>query len=58
MHYRAVLGHIWLLLSAFGICFALLSSLEEVVSGRYVKAGAALILGLLIYVVIGRNKRE
>jgi len=52
------LGQIWLLLSGFGICFALLSGLEEVLAGQYLKAGSAVVLGVLIYVVIRRQKRE
>lgn len=57
MQYQDVLGHVWLLLSAFGICFALLSCVEDVLAGHYAKAVGALLGGLLVYRFIGRSKR-
>lgn len=55
---RRMLGQVWLLLSAFGICFALLSSAEEIGRGEIGKAVGALLLGVLVYLTVGRPKRE
>jgi len=55
---RELLGQVWLLLSAFGICFAALSAVEEIANGEVAKSLAALGLGLIVYLTIGRPKRE
>jgi hypothetical protein len=55
---KELLGQVWLLLSAFGICFALLSGFQELLRGESAKAIGAVVLGLLVYLAIGRTKRE
>ena len=55
---RRFLGQLWLLLAAFGICFALLSALEEAARGDYLKALAAVALGLVVYAAVGRPRQE
>lgn len=55
---RRFLGHVRLLLSAFGICFALLSSLRELWQGEIAKTAGALALGLPKSLSVGRPKRE
>ncbi len=56
--WKRVAGQVWLLLSAFGICFALLSGLQEIGRGETMKASAAVVLGVVIYLGLGRTKRE
>jgi ABC-type polysaccharide/polyol phosphate export permease len=55
---RALLGQAWLLLSAFGICFAILSGIEEIARGDVAKSLAAVGLGLVVYLTIARPARE
>lgn len=44
--------HLWLILGAYGVWFALFSGLEEVVNGKYWKFLLSLVLGLIFYWVI------
>jgi len=40
---------LWLILAAYGVWFAVLSGLEEMVNGKYWKLPLALLLGLVTY---------
>ncbi len=44
--------HLWLILGAYGVWFALFSGIVEVSHGVYWKFFLSLILGILTYVVI------
>lgn len=55
---KELLGQVWLLLSAFGICFAALSSVQELARGEVFKALGAAVLGTIVYANIGRQKQE
>jgi len=46
------LHHLWLVLAAYGVWFAVLSGVEEVVNGKYWKAITSLVLGIAVYVII------
>lgn len=50
--------HLWLILAAFGVWFAVLSGLEEVVSGKFWKAGVSLVLGVLVYFIIKTKTKK
>lgn len=56
--HKYVLGQIWLLLSAYGICFAVLSSIEEALQGNYWKTVGACVLGITVYLTLAKNKKE
>lgn len=47
--------HLWLILAAYGVWFALLSGMEEILNGKIWKAGLALILGAITYLIIERK---
>ncbi len=49
------LHHAWLILAAYGVWFAVLSGLEEVVNGKFWKASLALILGVITYLIIEKK---
>jgi hypothetical protein len=44
--------HAWLILGAYGVYFAIFSGLEEVLQGKFWKAGLSLLLGLFTYLFI------
>ena len=46
------LQHLWLIIATYGVWFAVLSGAEEVLSGKYWKAVASLILGVAAYLII------
>jgi len=46
--------HLWLILAAYGVWFAVFSGAEEIVSGKYWKALTSLALGIVVYMVIER----
>jgi len=50
--------HLWLILAAYAVWFAVLSGLEEVVNGKYWKAVYSLALGLIVWGIIeSRHKK-
>jgi hypothetical protein len=53
------LKQLWLVLSAYGVWFAILSGMEEVLHDKYWKVAMSLFLGLLVYYIIEiRNRKE
>lgn len=44
--------HLWLILGAYGVYFALFSGLEEVSHGKFWKMGLSLLLGLITYLFV------
>gem|GEM_PF-3261074 len=50
--------HLWLILGAYGVWFALLSGLEEVVNGKYWKFLLSLFLGVIVYWAIELRVRS
>lgn len=44
--------HLWLVLAAYGVWFAIFSGLEEVARGKYWKVTISLLFGLVIYWLI------
>lgn len=46
------LKHIWLVLAAYGVWFAMLSGIEEVFVGKYWKVVSSLFLGFVSYLFI------
>jgi len=44
--------HLWLVLAAYGVWFAILSGAEEVVNGKHWKAVTSLVLGIAVYLII------
>ena len=50
--------HIWLILAAYGVFFAMFSGFEELSHGKYWKVIASLTLGAIVYFIIeSREKR-
>ncbi|MEX0616253.1 MAG: hypothetical protein WD231_00400 [Candidatus Woykebacteria bacterium] len=49
------LKHLWLILAAYGVWFAILSGLVEASNGKYWKLVLSLVLGLLTYWVIEKK---
>ena len=49
------LKHIWLVLAAYGVWFAILSGIEEIQSGKYWKVIWGLILGIVVYLLVERK---
>lgn len=49
---RHRLHHFWLILAAYGVWFALFSSLEEVMNGKLWKAFLRLLFGAVTYLII------
>ena len=52
------LKHIWLILAAYGVWFAILSGLEQVFVGNYWKFALSLILGVVTYWIIEQKLKE
>jgi len=50
--------HLWLILGAYGVWFALLSGLEEVSQGTFWKMGLSLLFGALTYIYIEYTMHE
>ena len=46
------LKHLWLVLAAYGVWFAMFSGIEEILNGKYWKVVVSLILGVIAYWVI------
>ena len=44
--------HLWLILAAYGVYFAMFSGLEEIVHGKYWKVALSLALGTATYLYI------
>ena len=44
--------HLWLILAAYGVWFAILSGVEEATNGKYWKLILGLVLGLVTYWII------
>jgi len=44
--------HLWLILAAYGVWFAVFSGIEEVMSGNFWKVILALIFGVISYIII------
>lgn len=44
--------HLWLILAAYGVWFAILSGIEESLSGKYWKVVLGLIFGIIVYLII------
>jgi len=52
------LKHIWLILAAYGVWFAILSGLEQASTGKYWKFALSLVLGVVTYWIIERRLKE
>lgn len=52
MKHRHHIHHLWLVLAAYGVWFAVLSGMEEVSRGKYWKVIVGLFLGLCTYAAI------
>ena len=50
--------HLWLVLAAYGVWFAILSGLEEATSGKYWKIIASLVLGAVTYFLVETKIHE
>jgi len=50
--------HLWLVLAAYGVWFAVLSGLEEVNHGKYWKFTLSLVLGLIAYWIIEHRLKK
>ncbi len=46
------LKHLWFVLAAYGVWFAILSGLEEIAGGKYWKVILGLVLGATVYWII------
>lgn len=46
------LHHLWLIVAAYGVWFAVLSGIEEAISGKYWKMTSSLVLGIATYLII------
>ncbi|MDQ3099143.1 MAG: hypothetical protein M3Q44_05345 [bacterium] len=49
---RFRLHHIWLVLGAYGVWFAIFSGLEELLRGKVWKFALSLVLGIIVYLII------
>ncbi len=49
---RLHIKHLWLVLAAYGVWFAIFSGFEELLAGKFWKVSLALILGLFVYILI------
>lgn len=52
------LKHVWLILAAYGVWFAILSGLEEASTGKYWKFGLSFILGIITYWIIEQKLKS
>lgn len=52
------LHHLWLVLAAYGVWFAVLSGLEEISNGKLWKAGLGLLLGVITYLIIEAKLKQ
>jgi len=50
--------HLWLILAAYGVWFALFSGIEEVLHGKYWKIFLSLLLGIVVYILIELKKKD
>lgn len=48
---KKYLKHIWIVLGAYGVWFAIFSGLEEVGRGKYWKVIASLVCGFLVFLI-------
>lgn len=44
--------HLWLILAAYGVWFAIFSGIEEMSHGKFWKAGLSFVLGVIVYLVV------
>jgi len=44
--------HLWLILAAYGVWFAIFSGIEEVMSGKFWKVLVTLLFGIVAYIII------
>ena len=58
MKHKHKVHHLWLVLAAYGVWFAVLSGIEEVEHGKYWKAVLSLILGVIIYFMIEKKLKK
>lgn len=50
--------HLWYILAAYGVWFAIFSGIEEVSNEKYWKVFTSLLFGLLIYYIIETKIRN
>ena len=50
--------HVWLILGAYGVWFAIFSGLEEVGNGKYWKAGLSLLFGVFVYLMLEKRLKS
>ena len=50
--------HLWLILAAYGVWFALFSGIGEVLHGKYWKIFLSLLLGIVVYILIELKKKD
>ncbi len=43
--------HLWLILAAYGVWFAIFSGLEEIIIGKWWKVFISILLGIIIYII-------
>ncbi len=48
---KQLVKHLWIILGAYGVWFALFSGFEEVARGKYWKVIASLACGFIIFIV-------
>lgn len=44
--------HLWLILAAYGVWFAVLSGIEEIFMGKYWKVILGIFFGIIVYLLI------
>jgi len=52
------LKHLWYVLAAYGVWFAMFSGMEEISKGKYWKAIASLLLGVIVYWIIEEKLKK
>lgn len=50
--------HLWLVLAAYGVWFAIFSGLEEASRGKWWKIGLSLFLGIMVYWIIEARAKK
>lgn len=50
--------HLWLILAAYGVWFAVLSGVEEISRGKLWKTTLSLVLGVITYLVIENKLKD